>query len=108
MQVANSPSHSDFVIRSRALKLVYSARARVLSCSLHICPRLPTHGHCIPLHSTAFHCIPLHSTQTGNLLVPLIAHTLYDAIIVLFVHLDVSELSRKEQQEIIAAGAEGP
>ena len=40
--------------------------------------------------------------QTGNLLVPLIAHTLYDAIIILFVHLEVADLSSEEQQEIMA------
>lgn len=35
--------------------------------------------------------------------VPLIAHTLYDAIILFFVHLEVASLSSEEQQEVIAA-----
>ena len=72
----------------------------VCSCRLEHALRvwrcLLTRGHCT------------HTPQTGDLLVPLIAHTLYDAIIVFAVHLDVTDLSKKEQQDIIAAGAEGP
>ena len=68
----------------------------MLEHALRVWRCLLTHGHCT------------HPPQTGDLLVPLIAHTLYDAIIVFFVHLDVTDLSKKEQQEIIAAGAEGP
>ena len=38
---------------------------------------------------------------SGDLMLPLITHTIYDAVVVMAVHLECTDLSKKEQEEIL-------